>query len=158
MATSAVSFLGPVTLSEDLKTGEARFTFRPPSNLSGRDCYLEAKLFTLTWDESYATPQPHHSFILRSDWRQLQAGAIEPVSSTNADMTQRFNTPLAILTYQSMQSTSIPTLVSIPDGPHTVTFSLCRLDDGVIGISTTDMVMAVMLTMVPANSRQPPIV
>lgn len=158
MATSAITFQGPVTLNSDFTTGTASFTFRPPSNLSGKDCYLEARAFALTWDETYATPQPHHSFLLRSSWNQIQAGAIEPISATNTEFTQRFNPPLAMLTYQSMQSASIPTLVSIPHGPHSVTFTISRLDNGVIGIATTDIVMCVMITMVSANSRQPPIV
>lgn len=158
MATSAISFIGPLVLNSDYTKGEASFLFRPPPQLTGTDCYLEARAFALTWDETYISPQPHHSFVLRSNWTQLQAAALEPISATNTEITQRFSPPLSILNYQSMQSTGLPTLISIPHGPHNVTFTVSRIDNGVLGISTSDLVMAVMLTMVPANSRQPPLV
>lgn len=233
MATSAIAFQGLLTLNSNKTSGEYQVLFRPPSNLSGKICYIEAKLFTLSWDVIYTTPQAYHTFVLGSSWNQVQAASVEGTSSapwkcdttlgaggtagdttvtvanafgiaygmtvtssiagipssttvtgvsgttitlSNAltanmangsaitfyqlpyQMTQRNNAPLAMLTYQSMSSSGLPTLVYIPDGPHPVTFTVNRLDKGIIGDEFSDLSLGVLFTMVPANSRQPPIV
>lgn len=364
MATSAINFQGLLTLNSDLNKAEREFTFRPPSNIAGKLCYVDVKAFALSWDETYTTPQSYHSYLLRSSWTQPQSGSVETnsfypekiegltasatVSSTTAPstdyftlscsttansnsvtvagnittgvvvgmkvtgfsvpdgttvtgvavgttdttltlsqsvtlggtitlsfyaqtitvssatgievgmlavgsnipdntlvsavsgtsvtlsnyvtgdvgtvtfypyyvtistsnnmiqpgmtatvndtsylstdttvtgvsgtkitlsnpvlatmtsktiyflqegatQTQQMNAPLALLNYGSMETSSLPVLVSIPSGPHTVKFSVARTDKNVIGLSTSDITLCVMMSIVPANSRQPPI-
>lgn len=358
MATSAINFQGNLTLNTDLNMGEVEFSFRPPSNISGKLCYIDTKAFALSWDELYATPQSYHSYVLRSSWPQMQSASVETASSgvaraetsatgtlistsatstftktgctttgtsvtvlvpnttnlyvgmtvtgteiaanttivsipgtgyitlstgatassapttsltfgngrditvtsatgivaglavtgTNipslttvtgisgttvtlsksvtgatgtvtvypntitvvsaagikagmiisgtvannmivtgvsgttvtlsasipgtitagtsnniafiapsTDFTQRVNSPLAMLNYGTMTSQSIPVLVRIPDGPQTVMFSVSRSDNNVIGLATSDISMQAMMSIVPADSRQPPI-
>lgn len=74
-----------------------------------------------------------------------------------AQMTQHNNAPLAYMNYSSMVSQSVPVLAFIPDGPHTVKFSVARMDKNVIGASTSDISIGILLAIVAANSRQPPI-
>lgn len=73
------------------------------------------------------------------------------------EFTQRMSTPLAYLNYSSMTSAGGPILAFIPDGPHTVKFSVARMDKNVIGLSTSDISIGILLGIVAANSRQPPI-
>ena len=150
MATSAINFQSLLTLNTGLTRGECELEFRPPSNIAGKVCYVDIKAFALSWDDLYVTPQVHHSFLLRSSWAQIQGGSVE-------SSTQKVNAPLAILNYSSQQSASLPVLVYIPDGPHQLRFTVQRMDGGVIGIATTDISMCILMSIVPANSRQPPL-
>lgn len=77
MATSAVAFRGLLTLNSSLNQGEAEMLFRPPSNISGKLCYVDCKSFVLNWDDLYTTPQTHHAFLLSSSWAQPQSANVE---------------------------------------------------------------------------------
>lgn len=90
MATSAVNFQGNLTLNTDLTKGEVEFQFNPPSNISGKLCYVDTKAFGMRWDETYTTPQVYDSFLLRSSWAQPQSASVE----TNQDGPFRVETTL----------------------------------------------------------------
>jgi hypothetical protein len=51
----------------------------------------------------------------------------------------------------------VPFLFFMPDGPHSITFTVDRLDLGVISTGTADPDMIVVLDIVPANSRKAPL-
>lgn len=91
MATSAINFQGNLTLNSDLTKGEVEFQFRPPSNISGKLCYVDTRAFGLRWDETYTTPQVYDSFLLRSSWAQPQSASIE----TNSEGPLRVETTLS---------------------------------------------------------------
>ena len=150
MATSAINFESWFTLNSSYTLGECEFSFTPPSNISGKLCYVEAKIFALSWDDIYATPQPYHSFVLRGSWAQVQTRNVEPRK-------EGLNTPLAVYHYGQASHTSVPTLVQIPAGPHNVRFWLTRLDLGPMGVATTDLSFMICFNIVPADSRQTPL-
>ena len=81
MATSAINFQGNLTLNSDLNRGEAEFEFRPPSSIAGKVCYVDVRAFALSWDETYDTAQPYHSYVLRASWPQMQSGSVETAST-----------------------------------------------------------------------------
>lgn len=150
MATSTVHFEGTFTLNTAFTRGDWECTFTPPSNISGKLCYVEVKLFHMTWDTTYTTPAPYHAFVLRNSWAQVQTMNVEA-------STQGLRTPLAIMTYGGPYSVGAPTLVQIPAGPHPIKFWVQRLDLGPIGAQLTDLDFTVLMTIVAADSRQTPL-
>lgn len=152
MAHSAIAFEGSLLLSESKLTGEREFYVRPPSNIAGKLCYGEVKIFNLTWGTEYTTPKSYHTFVLRIDgWMQPQSARIE------ANNQQRTQVPWATVTYDGTMS-SFPILFNMPPGPHTVRINVERLDLGEIGTTTTgDVDFIVGFDIVAANSRQTPL-
>lgn len=151
MATSAITFESTFTLSSPYSTGECALLFRPPSNISGKLCYIEVKIFQMMWGTTYNTPDATHTYILRaSGWTQPYSARVQGSGS------QQVNGPLATLCY-GQNATGLPILAFIPDGPHTVTFKVERLDLGTIGTALTDLDFIICMTIVPANGRQTPL-
>ena len=159
MATCAVSFESFLTVSSAGTDGTCTLNFNPPSNISGKLCYAKVEAFNLNWDDGsvassniYTNPKAYHNFVLRADWAQTQSASVEGVN------TQRLSVPLAILKYATGDSVGLPTLIFIPDGPHSVRFDVTRADLGAIATANSQLDFIVRMTIVAANSRQPPIV
>lgn len=152
MANSAIAFEGNLLVNSTATLGEREFFVRPPSNLAGKLCYGEVKIFNLTWGTEYTTPKSYHTFVLRIDgWMQPQNARIE------ANNEQRIYAPWATLTYGGVMS-STPILFNMPTGPHTIRITVERLDLGPIGTTTAgDVDFIVAFDMVAANSRQTPL-
>ena len=151
MATSAIAFEASLVLDTATSLGEREFFVSPPSNLAGKLCYGEVKIFNLTWGTEYTTPKAYHTFVLRIDgWMQPQNARIEPLKQT-------VMSPWATLTYGGDMH-SVPVLFNMPLGPHTVRMTVERLDLGSIGTSAVgDVDLIVVLDIVAANSRQIPL-
>lgn len=148
MAHSAIAFEGSLVV--DGVVGEREFFVRPPSNIAGKLCYGEVKIFNLTWGTEYATPKSYHTFVLRIDgWTQPQSARIE------ANDQQRTQAPWATVTYDGTKS-SFPVLFNMPPGPHKARVTVERLDLGAIGTSG-DVDFIVGVDIVAANSRQTPL-
>ena len=74
MATSTICFNGqltPTTLGE----AYCDLTFTPPSNLSGKLCYVEAKGFTFC--NQYTGKQGWHTFLLYNNWQQVYGSHVD---------------------------------------------------------------------------------
>ena len=152
MATSILTFnlSGPAQ-----SVTEQTFSIQvdPPQNIRGKPCYVECTYFN--WDNgtTIATPSAvtsRDTFYLTCNWAQT-------VSATN---TNGRTTPSAILAaFQNNWSfPSGSVLCLIPDGPHTLTFTIKRGDGNRVNEDTvaTNNCM-IFLKIVPANSRAPPI-
>lgn len=144
MATSAISFKGPVSFQNSYEV-TLTFNFKPPSNIEGKLCYVEVRGFLVQFDAA-VTFDPL-GFTLECDWPQSQcyydnSGSINPRS------------PLAIYTTGGQRLQSQPVLVSMPCGPHDVTFTIKRVTPEPFS-DIADVF--IFLSIVPANSRQSPL-
>jgi hypothetical protein len=123
----------------------------PPLNIRGKLCYVECTFFG--WDNyTSISPalDPRDIFYLTCDWAQ-------PLCSTNTN--GRTVPGAALAAFNNNISTGAgPVLCRIPDGPHTLTFTVRRSDGrNIAGDTTNTNSCLVFLKIVPSNSRQPPI-
>lgn len=73
MATSTISFQGVLDSS-----GSCEFFFTPPSNVSGKNCYVEVKSFGLSWPTAPTGTNVYDTYLLESSWAQIQSLSVEP--------------------------------------------------------------------------------
>jgi hypothetical protein len=114
-------------------------------------CYAEVKIFQLMWDSLYAAPAAYDTFVLRGSWAQSQTMNVEYSKQAPS------NVPLAVYRYGNAEGKGCPVLVQIPNGPHSVRFTLQRLDSGAMGVDGTHLAFMVQMNIVPADSRQTPL-
>ena len=74
MATSTISFQGVLSDS----TASCEFMFAPPSNLAGKNCYLEVKSFGLNWASDPTNAAAYDTYLLYSSLPQIQSLSVEP--------------------------------------------------------------------------------
>lgn len=142
MATSSIAFEGVLS-----STGSVDFNFTPPAHLWNTLCYGEVKLFQLSWGTTYTSPASHHTFILReSGWTQPQSVRCQTSGQSIA------NQPIATMNY-GQAGRGLPFLFFMPSGPHTISFTVDRLNGTEIGTPNVIVVMDI----VPANSRPTPL-
>lgn len=156
MATSTYTFILNLDVSSDLTSAMKEVMFTPPSNLSGKLCYVQSTYFN--WD-FLTSPSPsltsRDAFAVYCSWATPQSGTV--TMDNNGSRTTETKTNLAFMNNNISTSTG-PFLVSIPDGPHPVTFTVYRPDGGSIsGSSDSTGLLTLCLKFVQANSRQPPI-
>lgn len=151
MATSAITFEGSLDLNAANTFGSLDFQFKPPAHLCSQLCYAEVKIFQLSWGTLYGSSASHHCFILRQrGWTQPQSARVQPANQSmvgNAIAVMNLGSP----------GTGVPFLFFMPDGPHTITLTVDRLDLGIISSGAGDPDMIVVMDIVPAASRQIPL-
>lgn len=150
MATSVLTFNLSGTAQD---TSSCRFDVQvdPPQNIRGRQCYVEATFFG--WDNGTTiTPSlnSRDTFYVTSNWTQVN-------SHMNTNGRPMPASPAAVFMSNISYGTG-PILTIIPDGPHTVSFTVKRGDGGKVNEDTTATnYMLLSLKIVAANSRQPQI-
>jgi hypothetical protein len=147
--TSVVSFTGTLSgIGATSTLAEIETTFTPPSNISGKLCYVESTFFT--WDFGTGitpTQNSRDAFYVSCNWAQ-------PLSaSVDSDVTKP-TAPLAAQMNNNFYATG-PVLCRIPNGPHPVRFSVYRPDKGYLNGASGDCILALTLKIVALDSRQP---
>lgn len=151
MATSTVSFEGTFSLDTAKTFGTYEFPFTPPENLRGKLCYAQATLFQLDWGTTYSSPSSNDTFVLRQQgWPMPHSVRVQKAAQSLVGI------PIACMNYGT-RGGGVPFLVNMPDGGHMVTFTLERLDLGVISSGDGDPDFLIVFTIVPAASRPAPL-
>jgi len=145
MATSIVNFSGVVKTNSTQTTASLDVYFVPPSNIAGKLCYVQCTY--IGWDYTTGVATTSRDVItVTASWAQPLSGkSTTPLASHNFSPARRV-------------SPHGPILCHIPEGQHQVTFTMQRINGGILaGSSTTNNYMNVVLKISPANSRQPPV-
>lgn len=111
MATSLVTFDGPVDFHGSHLTGDVEFIFQPPSNLAGKLCYVECRLFHYSYTQRPLSIHEGDAFTLKMDWATPQA------VTTNINDTRPGSICATVSVYGPSNSVG-PMLVQIPNGPQ----------------------------------------
>lgn len=119
MATSTISFQGVLD-----STGSCKLSFTPPSNLEGKNCYVEVKSFGLSWTTAPASPQVYDNYLLYSSWPQIQSLSVEPYGAgpfykkvtTTAATNVSFTASGDVLTAQASSTDTINFTVNMISG------------------------------------------
>lgn len=156
MATSTYTFMLNLDLSSDKTIASKEVMFTPPSNLSGKLCYVQSTFFNWDFRTSPATAlTSRDTFTVYCSWATPQSGIV--TMDNNGSRTMETKASLGFMNNNFSTSTG-PLLVSIPDGPHPVTFTVYRPDGKEVGGNGDDTgLLTLCLKFVQANSRQPPI-
>jgi hypothetical protein len=144
-------FNGEPQSPADLKTAVSVFNFDPPENIAGKTCYVEARLFI--WDQLNGPPAALNSrdgFVLDIDWTQLNSGFVQQTTPTPTLHIDKVRAPYAAWNTNLTRNMG-PILVYIPKGPHRVTFTVYRPDDGQISSSQTGNVFTANLIISPVS-------
>jgi hypothetical protein len=151
MATSAISFEGTFSLNTANTFGTLEFPIVAPDNLAGKLCYAEVQLFQVSWGTTYPSSASDHAFLLRQQgWTMPQSSRIQGSSQSLVGV------PIASMTYGGT-GRGVPFLFNMPQGGHLVTFTLERLDQGVISAGAGDPDFVIVFNVVPAASRTAPL-
>lgn len=158
MATSNFYFSSPATVSSSLTTAEATLSFTPPSNISGKLCYIQCSVWN--WDFT-SSPSPaltsRDAFAFECSWSNPNSGVCSKLTD-GTSFTQP-NTAVVGVYFNNISYDTGPILAMIPDGPQQVTFTVFRPDGG--SVAGTDGPnqgqFFASLKIVPADSRQPQI-
>jgi hypothetical protein len=162
MATSVYAFRGVVTPTSANDAAYVEFTFDPPSNISGKGCYVQCTFFD--W-QSKTEPTPViDSLAFGSSWAQVCSGTVvdgksftlvDPYQDVSSTFKNPGRAPMGILANKMFFSTG-PVLCSIPSGPHRVTFNVYRPDgEDISGGDQKENLFYACFKFVAADSRQP---
>jgi hypothetical protein len=152
MATSVLAFESySSTVDSSGLTASHEFNINPPSNIAGKLCYGEVTFFSFERDTVYSFPTIH--ILEQQGWSQVQS-----VYMTDT-LKQTLNPPIAAYTYGVSSGKGAPFLFNMPDGPHTIKFTVSCAGGGVLTSDVTEAQLPffIMMNVVPANSRPPPI-
>lgn len=152
MATTLITFQGPVQHYGDNTRAEAEFTFDPPANLAGKLCYVNCELFNYATATVPTGLSTLDLLTLTMDWST-------PLAYTAT--TNGFTKPGTIAAGWSVYTgfTSIgPTLVCIPSGPQTIRATVQRSrGDALTADVNVESVLTAVFSMVEANARTAPL-
>lgn len=94
--------------------------------------------------------------VTMSSWVNAAVSGNLTFIASSLDTIQRINSPLAVYFY-GQASASVPTLISMPVGPHEVTFTISRFDQQPFTTASLALTTSILLSIVPADSRHNPI-
>lgn len=151
MATSVFTFSGITTVADNLLTATLDANFTPPSNISGKTCYVHCTAFNWDFAGSTLTFSSREAISFYHSWPQTLSGSCTKNGTT-------LRVPAALFhSNNAMFYSTGPILCYIPDGPQTVSFTVYREDGSPIASSMANNYFFAAFKIVPADSRQPPI-
>jgi hypothetical protein len=160
MATSVYAFRGIPQISSDLKIATLEIPFDPPSNIAGKNCYVECSAFAFDFGTTPAGGLTSRDVItFTASWSQVCSGTVsddKAISSTDtmpSGVTRHGRVPMAMLMNNTCYPAG-PVLCQIPRGPHTVTFTIFRPDGDTIAAGSLNLFFA-LFKFCDTKSRPP---